>query len=114
MMIGFKDAEGSCSNMLLSTREWHGRRSDNQKLKLPFAVPSMNMFVYLFTVFLFYFMNCMQVLECLSSQGLTSSVGSAIEGTLGSIGSYSGTTSTSAIKARLDRSSQCALYYTLS
>ncbi|XP_047067844.1 exocyst complex component EXO70A1-like isoform X1 [Lolium rigidum] len=41
-----------------------------------------------------------KVLDCLSSQGLTSSVGSAIEGTLGSIGSYSGTTSTSVIKAR--------------
>uniref|UniRef100_A0ACD5Y3I2 Uncharacterized protein n=1 Tax=Avena sativa TaxID=4498 RepID=A0ACD5Y3I2_AVESA len=44
-----------------------------------------------------------KVLECLSSQGLTSSVGSATEGTvggIGSIGSYSGTTSTSAIKAR--------------
>ncbi|KAM0895604.1 hypothetical protein ACQ4PT_023735 [Festuca glaucescens] len=44
-----------------------------------------------------------KVLECLSSQGLTSSVGSAVEGTLGSIGSigsYSGTTSTSVIKAR--------------
>lgn len=44
-----------------------------------------------------------KVLECLSSQGLTSSVGSATEGTLGSIGnvgSYSGTTSTSVIKGR--------------
>uniref|UniRef100_A0ACD5WMD4 Uncharacterized protein n=1 Tax=Avena sativa TaxID=4498 RepID=A0ACD5WMD4_AVESA len=44
-----------------------------------------------------------KVLECLSSQGLTSSVGSATEGTvgsIGSIGSYSGTTSTSVIKAR--------------
>ncbi|XP_047093282.1 exocyst complex component EXO70A1-like [Lolium rigidum] len=44
-----------------------------------------------------------KVLECLSAQGLTSSVGSSTEGILGSIGntgSYSGTTSTSVIKAR--------------
>jgi exocyst complex protein 7 len=70
-MIGFKDAEGLCSNMLLSTKECLGER--------------------------------LQVLECLSSQGLTLSVSSAIEGTVGSIGSmgsYSGTTSTSVIKAR--------------
>ncbi|KAM0874946.1 hypothetical protein ACQ4PT_037111 [Festuca glaucescens] len=43
------------------------------------------------------------VLECLSAQGLTSSVGSGTEGILGSIGntgSYSGTTSSSVIKAR--------------
>jgi hypothetical protein len=46
----------------------------------------------------------LQVLECLSAQGLTSSVGSSTEGILGSIGntgSYSGTTSKSVIKARL-------------
>lgn len=44
-----------------------------------------------------------KVLECLSAQGLTSSVGSATEGiagSVGSIGSHSGTTSTSVIKAR--------------
>ncbi|KAM0862457.1 hypothetical protein ACQ4PT_045254 [Festuca glaucescens] len=44
-----------------------------------------------------------KVLECLSAQGLTSSLGSSTEGILGSIGntgSYSGTTSTSVIKAR--------------
>jgi hypothetical protein len=62
------------------------------------------------------FFHRLQVLECLSSQGLTLSVSSAIEGTVGSIGSmgsYSGTTSTSVIKARLDQSFQRALYYAL-
>ncbi|XP_048559974.1 exocyst complex component EXO70A1-like isoform X1 [Triticum urartu] len=44
-----------------------------------------------------------KVLDCLSAQGLTSSVGSATEGiagSVGSIGSHSSTTSTSVIKAR--------------
>ncbi|CAM0901813.1 unnamed protein product [Alopecurus aequalis] len=44
-----------------------------------------------------------KVLECLSAQGLTSSVGSTTDVTLGSIGnigSHSGTTSTSVIKGR--------------
>jgi hypothetical protein len=58
-MIGFKGAEGSCSNMLLSTKELPGQRFDNQKLNLPWQYRacshlvrlSMNMFVYLFTVF---------------------------------------------------------------
>jgi hypothetical protein len=103
-MIGFKDAEGLCSNMLLSTKECLGERSDYKKDQ-PWqhnACPVLAVsWICLFTFSPFF--HRLQVLECLSSQGLTLSVSSAIEGTVGSIGSmgsYSGTTSTSVIKAR--------------